>query len=183
LANTRVAAPGRRYVHVVSFVDEPVTISPHDPRWQQEFAREAARLQAALAGVALGIEHIGSTAVPGLPAKAIVDVMVGVASRTDHDTVARLLAPLGYEDCGGAPGRRYLRKRPRDGQHCNVQVLAIEGELWRANLRFREHLRAHPEAVRRYSEAKRRAAREAPALLAYSKLKDDVIAELLAQAS
>jgi GrpB-like predicted nucleotidyltransferase (UPF0157 family) len=149
----------------VSFVDEPVTISPYDPRWPQAFARESARLRAALAGVALGIEHIGSTAVPGLPAKPIVDVMVGVASRTDDDTVARL-APLGYEDCGGAPGRRYLRTRPCDGQHCNVQVMAIEGELWRANLRFREHLRAHPEAVRRYGEAKRRAAQEAPTLLA-----------------
>jgi GrpB-like predicted nucleotidyltransferase (UPF0157 family) len=109
--------------------------------------------------------------------------MVGVASSTDHDTVARLSEPLGYEDCGGAPGRRYLRKRARDGHHCNVQVMEFESELWRTNLRFREYLRAHPEAVRRYAEAKRRAAREAPMLLAYSKLKDDVIAELLAQAS
>ena len=167
----------------MSFVDEPVTISPYDPRWPQAFAREAARLQATLAGVALGIEHIGSTAVPGSPAKPIVDVMVGVASEADHDTVARLLSPLGYEDCGGAPGRRYLRTRPGDGQDCNVQVVEHEGELWRASLRFREHLRAHPEAVERYAEAKRRAAREAPTLLAYSKLKDDVIAELLAQAS
>jgi GrpB-like predicted nucleotidyltransferase (UPF0157 family) len=167
----------------VSSVDEPVTISPYDPRWPQEFAREAARLRAALVGVALGIEHIGSTAVPGLPAKPIVDVMVGVASRTDQDTVARLLEPLGYEDCGGAPGRRYLRTRACDDQPCNAQVIEFEGELWRANLRLREHLRAHPEAVRHYAEAKRRAAQEAPTLLAYSKLKDDVIAELLAQAS
>ena len=172
-----------RWVQVVPFVDEPVSISPYDPRWPREFAREAARLQAALAGVALGIEHIGSTAVPGMSAKPIVDVMVGVASSTDHDTVARLLAPLGYEDCGGAPGRRYLRTRTGDAQHCNVQVVEFEGKLWRANLRFREHLRAHPEAVRRYAEAKRRAAQEAPTLLAYSKLKGDVIAELLARAS
>jgi GrpB-like predicted nucleotidyltransferase (UPF0157 family) len=162
-------------------LDEPVTISPYDPRWPQEFAREAARLQAALAGIALGIEHIGSTAVPGLPAKPIVDLMVGVASDTDHDTVARRLAPLGYEDCGGAPGRRYLRSRAGNAQHCNVQVMELESEVWRANLRFREHLRAHPGAARRYAEVKRRAAREAPTLLAYSKLKDDVIAELLAQ--
>jgi GrpB-like predicted nucleotidyltransferase (UPF0157 family) len=118
-----------------------------------------------------------------LPAKPIVDVMVGVASRTDHDTVARRVEPLGYEDCGGTSRRRYLRTRASDGQHCNVQVMEFEGELWRANLRFREHLRAHPGAVRRYSEAKRRAAQEAPLLLAYSELKDGVIAELLAQAS
>lgn len=164
-------------------MDEPVTLSPYDPHWPQEFEREAARLRAALAGVGLGIEHIGSTAVPGSLAKPIVDVMVGVAISTDDDAVARLLEPLGYEDCGGAPGRRYLRKRAGDGQHCNVQVMEYEGELWRANLRFRDHLRAHPEAVRRYSEAKRRAVQAAPGLLAYSKLKDGVIAELLAQAS
>ena len=165
------------------FVDEPVKLSPYDPHWPQEFAREAARLRAALPDVALGIEHIGSTAVPGLPAKPIVDVMVGVTGSADHDTVARRLAPLGYEDCGGASGRRYLRKRACDAHHCNVQVMEFEGEPWKANLRFREHLRAHPQAARRYAEVKRRAVDEAPTLLAYSKLKEGVTAELLAQTS
>lgn len=127
-----------------------------------------------MAGVVLGIEHVGSTAVPGMTAKPIVVVIVGVASSTDHDPVARRLEPLGYEDCGGAPDRRYLRKRASTGHPCNVQVMEFEGELWRANVRFRD-----PEAVRRYSEVKRRAVEQAPMLLAYSKIKDDVIAELL----
>jgi GrpB-like predicted nucleotidyltransferase (UPF0157 family) len=161
-------------------IDEPVHLSAYDPRWPVRYAREATRIREALAGLAVAVEHIGSTAVPGLIAKPIVDVMVGVAATTPRDAVARALVPLGYDDCGEvAPGRRYLRRR--GGEPCNVHVMAYAGALWEANLRFREQLRAHPEAARRYAEAKRAAVAAAPMLLAYSKLKDDLIAELLAE--
>lgn len=161
-------------------VDEPVSLSSYDLGWPLRFAQEADRLRQRLGDVLIDVEHIGSTAVPGLVAKPIVDVMVGVAANMPHDVVVRLLEPLGYEDCGGAPGRRYLRRR--GDEQFNVQVIEHGGSLWTTNLRLRQYLRTHPEAVRRYADVKRSAASQAPMLLAYSKLKDVVITELLAQA-
>lgn len=163
-------------------VDEPVSLSDYDPAWPVEFAREETRLREALAGVLRSIEHIGSTAVPGLTAKPIVDLMIGVAPSDDHNTLAEHLAPLGYEDCGGAPGRRYLRRRGDSGQF-NVQIVEHKGSLWDANLLFRDYLRADPDAARRYGEAKRLAATKAPMLLAYSELKKHIIGDLLREAS
>ena len=70
---------------------------------------------------AIRIEHIGSTAVRGLAAKPVIDVMVGVSDVDATAELARRVRTLGYEDCGGDSDRRYFRKR--DGQHFNVQVL------------------------------------------------------------
>src|ERR687897_2574345 len=82
------AAIAGSYVHAMEGVDEPVSLRDYDPTWPVQFTREESRLREALAGVLLGIEHIGSTAVPGLTAKPSVDVMVGVAASEHRDTVA-----------------------------------------------------------------------------------------------
>ncbi len=78
------------------------------------------------------------------------------------------------------PGREYLRRRV--GQHANVHVVEHGSTLWRDNLLLREYLRQDADARRRYSAAKRQAAQEAPTLLAYSKHKAAVVAELLIEA-
>lgn len=160
-------------------VDEPVRLAAYDPEWPRHFRSEADRLRESLGDV-LGIEHIGSTAVPGLTAKSIVDVMVGVADLGRANLADRLEA-LDYEDCGGVEGRRYFRRRP-DGCHFNVQVVEYSSPLWQANLLLRDFLRSHPHAARRYSAAKLAAAETAPMLLAYSELKSPLIKELLDEA-
>ena len=162
-------------------VDEPIIVVAYDSEWPAQFAREAARLREGLDHTAQAIEHIGSTAVPNLAAKPVVDVMVGVNDLSTTDDLADQLAVLDYEDCGGAEGRRYFRKRG-EGQHFNLQLMEYGSQSWRANILFRDYLRSDDDAAQRYSDAKQAAAKAAPMLLAYSTLKMPIIDELLRRA-
>ena len=165
-------------------IDEAVAVRPYDPGWPQRFARERVRLADGLGSLARAIEHIGSTAVPGLDAKPVVDVLVGVDGPLDGHPALAAVAALGYESFGeaGVPGRRYFRRRA-PGDDVNVHVVAHGGEVWADNLLLRDHLRAHPEEARAYAEARRRAAAAAPeSLLRYSDLKADVVRALVARA-
>jgi len=161
-------------------VDEPITVVSYRDEWAHAFKHEAPRLTAILGDEAIAVEHIGSTAVPGLDAKPVVDVMVGVDEIAATAKLAQRLTTHGYEDCGGESERRYFRKR--DGQHFNVQVIEYDSPTWRANLLLREYLRADRGAASRYTEAKREAAITSPTLLAYSMLKRGIVEELLAEA-
>jgi GrpB-like predicted nucleotidyltransferase (UPF0157 family) len=165
-------------------LDEPVALRPYDPAWPERFARERRRIAASLGADAAAIEHVGSTAVPGLAAKPIVDVLVGVGGPlAGHPVVGRLVS-LGYEFLGeaGVPGRLYFRRRLVD-EAFNVHVVEYQGELWHDNLALRDFLRAHPEAAAAYAQAKARAAAAAPeSLLRYSDLKADTVRELLRRA-
>lgn len=149
-------------------VDEPVHLVGYDSLWPALFCEEAKRLTEALPGAA--IEHIGSTAVPGMVAKPIVDIMVG-APEAAREVIAR----LGYEDLGeaGVAGRIYLRRRG-SGQDYNIALMEREGRLWKANLAFRDYLRSDQKAAQEYAAMKKEAiARGARMLLAYSELKSD----------
>jgi GrpB-like predicted nucleotidyltransferase (UPF0157 family) len=162
-------------------VDEPIRVEEYDPAWPEQFAGEAARLEQGLAHIFVAVEHIGSTTVAGLASKPVVDIMVGVADLDASEELARRLEELGYEDCGGAHDRRYFRKRGHE-PHYNVQAIEHGSPTWRANVLFRDFLRADAHAAERYAEAKRSAARDAPSLLAYSARKARKIEELLRQA-
>ena len=127
------------------------------------------------------MEHVGSTAVPGLLAKPIIDVLIGV--RPGRETsVASQLATYGWTHLGeaGVPGPEYLRRRA--GQQANVHVVEHGSALWQDNVFLRDYLRRDADARRRYTAAKRLAVREAPSLLAYSEQKAAVVADLLQQA-
>jgi GrpB-like predicted nucleotidyltransferase (UPF0157 family) len=162
-------------------VDEPITVVAYDPEWPAHFEREATRLQEVLDVAAGGIEHIGSTAVGGLAAKPVVDLMIGVDDLSRTDELARQLGGLGYEDCGRTEDRRYFRNRAA-GQQFNAQVVEYGSPTWDANLLFRDYLRSNSDAAQGYADAKRVAAHVAPMLLAYSTLKDPIIEDILRRA-
>jgi len=164
-------------------IDEPIHLSEPQDQWPQLFEQERQRLVAGLAERVDAIEHIGSTAVPGLIAKPIVDILVGMRSYPPSDTTLSVLVALGYELLGeaGVPNRTYLRRR--SDANFNLHVVEVGSSHWRANLALRRLLRASPSARTRYSEAKRQAvASGANMLLTYSDAKASVIAELLAEA-
>ena len=158
-----------------ALLDEPVTLSAPDPKWNEIAAEEAARLRAALPDAV--VEHVGSTAVPGLESKPIVDLLVGV-----RELSPSLRLPE-YEAMGeaGVPGRLYFRKR---GPVCvNAQVVCHGSALWQDALLFRDYLRAHPQERERYADHKRSAvASGASTLLRYSEAKAGVIEDLLERA-
>ena len=161
-------------------VDEPVSLSEHDPAWADRYRAEKRELIERLGTAAPEIEHIGSTAVPGLLAKPIVDLMLGVEVLEECEPLVNALVLCGYEDCGGVEGRRYLRKRA--AQDFNVQIVEHGGRLWRDNLLLRDYLRADAAGTCDYADAKREAAEHAPMLLAYSELKSETIRRLLVSA-
>jgi GrpB-like predicted nucleotidyltransferase (UPF0157 family) len=157
-------------------------LSAYDSGWPILYAAEARRLAAVLpAGVR--VEHIGSTAVPGLLAKPIVDIMAGIGREHDVGAVRAVLTASGYEDMGeaGVPGRLYFRRRTAAA--FNIALVAHGGSIWNANLGLRDYLRANPAAAGHYASVKRSAVESgADSLLAYSNYKSAVLAGLIASA-
>jgi GrpB-like predicted nucleotidyltransferase (UPF0157 family) len=164
-------------------VDEAIQVVEYDPQWPEYYRSDATELQTALRSRVRGIEHFGSTSVPGLAAKPIIDILVGpvqwpIASK-DRET----LESLGYEYLGeaGVPGREYFRRRA--AHDTNVAVVEWESPLWNDNVALRDYLRSHPSVARAYASAKKRIwAGGSQTLLSYSTAKDAELSGLLTTA-
>ena len=144
--------------------DPAVRVVPSDPAWPRAFASEAARLRAALGTVAVRIEHVGSTAVPGLAAKPIIDIQVSVRSIEPLERYRRPLAALGYLFVPDleSPDYHFFGKpaqRPRT-RHLHVCEAGTPQEL--RHLAVRDFLRAHPAEAEAYAAVKRAAAMRHP---------------------
>lgn len=132
-------------------------LMPYQPRWRELFEEEAERIRAAAGGGVLEVEHIGSTAIPGMPAKPILDLMAAVPSREAGLGLVPALAGLGYEHRPDPdiPERVYLRKRFPSGVRTHHLSLAEpSSRFYRVQLCFRDHLREHPDAAREYAALK-----------------------------
>jgi GrpB-like predicted nucleotidyltransferase (UPF0157 family) len=166
----------------VTDLDEAIQLSEYDPHWPILFGAEVQRISVGLPAD-VTIEHIGSTAVPGLLAKPIIDIMVGTEPHHEFEPVRAALVDLGYEDMGeaGIPGRIYFRRRI--GGAFNIALVPRGGPLWVANLAFRDHLQTSPDARREYAESKRHAFDSGiQSLLAYSDYKSALVSTLVVQA-
>ncbi|MCG7573932.1 GrpB family protein [Phaeobacter sp. CNT1-3] len=132
-------------------------IIPHDPTWTDAFTAEAAALNAALPDVALTLHHIGSTAIPGILAKPIIDLMGVVPDLAQMDRHDDTMRTLGYEVMGafGIEGRRYYRKFDASGQRSHhLHVFATGAPDITRHLAFRDYLRAHADVATEYSALK-----------------------------
>lgn len=142
-------------------LSRPIVVVDYRPEWAVRFEEERARLLALLGDAVVAIEHFGSTAVPGLPAKPLIDLLAGVRVVEDViPAVAAALAGAGYRDCGRqAPGRWLFSKGGpyNEGTH-HLHLVEHGSEAWTAPLAFRDHLRARPAVARRYARLKRAAA-------------------------
>lgn len=146
------------------------------------FEEERSHLDVVFGGRAAAIEHVGSTSVPGLCAKPIVDILVGLRELSLSDAEIGGMERLAYEYLGefGLPGRLYFRKGEPRTHH--VHVVAYGGDHWERHLAFRDALRSNPEERRRYDELKRRLAAEGHPREAYTELKTPFIREVEARA-
>ena len=139
----------------------PIVISEYDPRWPEQFAVEELALAKVFGGAALHIHHIGSTSVPRLAAKPIIDILVEITSLNACDAHNEGMRSLGYEVMGsyGIEGRRYFRKMSSEGVRTHhVHAFAKGSPHIVRHLAFRDYLIAHPDKVRAYETIKRRAA-------------------------
>jgi GrpB-like predicted nucleotidyltransferase (UPF0157 family) len=134
-----------------------IAIVPYDPEWPAAFARERDAITAALGDLAVRIDHNGSTAVPGLAAKPVIDIQISVHSLRPLEAYGRCLERLGYvhvphRDDAFAP----FFHRPAVWPHTHhVHVVVSGGPEEAPTLAFRDYLRAHPETARAYAELKR----------------------------
>ena len=166
----------------MSGLSERVELRDHDPSWAEIFEAERLLLGPVFGGRAVAIEHIGSTSVPDLCAKPIVDILVGLRELEARDEDVTAMAELGYEYLGeyGLPGRLFFRKgEPRTH---NVHVVEHGGDHWERQIVFRDALRSDPEERRRYDRFKRRLAAEGHSREVYTELKTPFIREVEARA-
>jgi GrpB-like predicted nucleotidyltransferase (UPF0157 family) len=163
-------------------VTDPIVVVASDPGWPARFLQLRDRLAAALGPLAIRIEHVGSTAVPGLAAKPIIDLDVVIATRDDLPAVIDRLRPLGYRHQGdlGVPGREAFASPPGSPPHHLYPCTSASAALAR-HLALRDLLRADPPAARAYADLKRSlAARFRHDRAAYADAKTDFIETLLA---
>lgn len=135
----------------------PIVLVPYDTAWAPAFAREAAAIRAAFPDVAIAVHHIGSTAVDGLVAKPVIDLMMVVPDLVALDERPERLAGLGYEARGefGVPGRRYFQKTSVDGVRTHqIHAYAHGANAIERHLDFRDYLRAHPAVADAYARLK-----------------------------
>ena len=164
-----------------------VVIVDYDPTWPDQFEQLAAGLRRHLGDGVLGIDHIGSTAVPGLAAKDVIDLQVTVASLADADRLAPAFERAGYvltpyrqdhrpagdQSDPGSWGKRLWQSPPGAGRRVNAHVRVAGWPNQRYALLFRDYLRAHPGAAGAYARLKLGLAEHlGDDLRAYTELKD-----------
>jgi GrpB-like predicted nucleotidyltransferase (UPF0157 family) len=133
----------------------------YDLSWPRIFEVEMARLGRLFGDAAAGIHHIGSTSVPGLASKPIIDVLIESPGLELVDARSHLIEADGLEARGehGIPGRRYFVGRTASGGGLHVHVFDEASPGSQAHLLFRDYLRTHPEEASRYEKLKRELAR------------------------
>ncbi|WP_293680870.1 GrpB family protein [uncultured Phenylobacterium sp.] len=162
-----------------------VDVVPYDPAWRSAYAEERSAIMGVGGSAVLELEHIGSTAVPGLWAKPIIDMMAAAADLGAALALASRLAARGYQLIEtGMTDRLFLRRRAEDGGQI-YQLHIVERSAWdeRKERLMRDHLLQHPDAVAAYSALKvRLASQYAEESLAYTKAKTAFIQGLVDKA-
>lgn len=141
-----------------------ITVLDYNPEWPLKYAKEREHIVRILKENCISIYHIGSTSVPGLAAKPIIDIMAVVRSLERVDSAAEAFSEIGYEFLGefGIAGRRYLRKGGDERTH---QIHIFQADDWKnigRHLAFRDYMRTHEKEREEYAEIKRNLAQRFP---------------------
>jgi len=142
-----------------------VRVVEHDPAWAAAFDGEARAIRRAGGGLILDLQHVGSTAVPGLPAKPILDIAGAVRSAGDVPELVRRLTAAGYldrGDDGGDGGHLLVRDAEPEVRTVHLHIVERSDPQWRRYLAFRDLLRRDAGVRGRYGELKRRLAASHP---------------------
>jgi len=137
-----------------------VEIVPYQTDWPRLYEQEKQRIIAAIGAHVLLVQHVGSTAIPGMPSKPIIDIGIAVHKFEEAQVCISPMQALGYEYKGefGIPRRHYFIKGEPRTHH--VHMVEKDSDDWQNMILFRDHLRAHPDAARDYADLKRRLASE-----------------------
>lgn len=165
-----------------------IHLAPYSKKWPVEFEQEKAILLQAIGDWVQDIQHVGSTAIPGLSAKPVIDIMIGVRSLEEADRycVSRI-QNLGYDYIQKyeieLPNRRYFQKTSRTGERTHqIHLVEINSDWWKRHLLFRDYLRSHPEVAKEYERLKQSLAKEHTDTNAYANAKTSFIRKIEAEA-
>ncbi|MDZ7960500.1 MAG: GrpB family protein [Aulosira sp. DedQUE10] len=142
-----------------------VEVVPHDPTWRVKFEDEAKLVALALGENVVAIHHIGSTSIPNIYAKPIIDMLVQVKDIAKLDEQNSAMTALGYEVMGefGVPGRRFFRKDDETGTRTHhIHIFEFNFSELQRHLAFRDYMIAHPDDALKYSDLKRQLAKQFP---------------------
>ncbi|KAB2348289.1 GrpB family protein [Actinomadura rudentiformis] len=163
-----------------------VRVMESQPGWSEVYEQLASALRPALGVLAIAVEHVGSTSVPGLPAKPIVDIAVGLAAGAQLVDVVDAVTALGYEfrgDKGEEIGRLFVLEPRPHYRVAHVHAVRHGGLQWREYLAFRDRLGSDSAAHRAYAQLKRQlAVKYADDRQAYTAAKTSLVRELLSDA-
>lgn len=159
-----------------------IVVEDYNPEWAENFQKIKSELWNVMKDFAISIEHVGSTSVPGLAAKPIIDIDIVIPRKEDLLEAIRRLETIGYfhEGDGGIIGREMFGYQGKqDLQQHNMYVCAKDSEELHRHVTFRDYLRLHPEDVNRYGEIKKEAAQLHPHDIdAYINHKSKVVTEI-----
>lgn len=158
-----------------------VRVEEYDSAWPARAAAAIEEVRGALGPVIVHIEHIGSTSVPGLAAKPIIDLMAAVPELDDVDEQA--VTGLGYARFEtGMPNRLFFLQRAEDGSGHNLHIVTADTWETRNERILRDHLLAHPDALQQYAELKQELAQQGLDDDSYGRAKTGLIQRLMDQA-
>jgi GrpB-like predicted nucleotidyltransferase (UPF0157 family) len=162
---------------------DPIEVVPYDPAWPDRFAEWRRKLVEALGPAAIGIEHIGSTAVPQLAAKPVIDIQIGVPDLEDEDTYVPQIQALGVALRAREPHHRYFRPAGSIPRTVQIHVYRTGSHDERIHLLFRDFMRARARERDAYERMKLAAAKRYPDdRIAYNEAKTGFILDALARA-
>lgn len=160
------------------------TLEQYNPEWIQLYETEKKKLEECFDGEILGIEHIGSTSIPGLPAKPIIDIMILIDNHENVEKFILKLETLGYPfnqtSLTDKSTERHLFRKGNPTQYHLSIAYADRGGFWKRQLAFRDYLREHPNERDRYAELKHTLIKQDPTgKKGYIEGKTDLINEIL----
>lgn len=167
-----------------SRLEEKISIEAHKKYWKKWYIDEIEQLRNIFEGNVVSFEHIGSSSVPGLHSKPIVDILVGLKEFVITDLQIQQLENLGYEYFGQLHvTQKRLFARKRKERNFNLQIVPHNVEEWIEYIAFRDYLRTHPEKVKIYSKIKTEAVSLGKNnLLSYHEHKEALVKSLLLEA-
>lgn len=154
--NTLALDQGKNGKPLSNHKNRKYEILPYDPNWPQQFIEHAKILKSIFAEKAISIEHIGSTAIPGLAGKSTIDVLILVENVSIADDVEKQMEITGYHALGEyvTKGARLFVKESGNTRYCNIHVFQIDHSHVQEMLQLRDYFRTHPEVVSEYSKIK-----------------------------
>ena len=169
-------------IGVLGLSNKKVTLVEHSEEWKIDFEKEAKKLQCLLGELAIDIQHVGSTSIPGMIAKPIIDIAIAVEKVQSFAKVKHILCTEGYFwiESAGSKDRLFFAKGEEANRTHNIHVELYGGESWRYHIEFRDFLIAHAEYALEYCNLKKKLAQKyKDERLKYTESKDKYIKNVL----